>query len=342
MEQDFFERNQTKYVYIFEDCRLVKGFSRTSVCDLSRKRIFFISNSYYQLTAYFKKNTVGEIDEMLDGKNSRLQFYKFLSFLLDERIASLVDDITAFPRLPVYWDHPSEITNAIIDIRNRWDFLEKAFTELSGLRCQFLQLRFYKEVNPATIEEIILLVKGKCFKDVELLLKYSPDEKFHQFLLQLTERQNNIRFLIHSTPPGSGYLSDTRIKYSEQVITSCGNCGNINPYSLKIPSVQGFMENKLFNSCLNRKISIDENGNIGNCPSMKKKYGNIGEHSLTQVARRNDFKKVWNLNKDRIDTCKDCEFRYICSDCRAYTLDGALYGKPAKCGYDPYTATWKD
>jgi SPASM domain peptide maturase of grasp-with-spasm system len=263
MEQAFFEGNQAKYVYIFEDCQLVKGFSRTSICDLSRKRIFFISNSYYELTAYFKKHTVGEIDEMLDGKNSRLQFYKFLSFLLDEGIASLVDDIAAFPEIPVYWDNPSEITNAIIDIRNRWDFLEKAFIELSGLRCEFLQLRFYKEANPATIEQIVSLVKAKCFKDVEMILKYSPRKKFHQSLLRLAEKQKNIRFLIHSTPTGSGYLSTTSIRYSEQVITSCGNCGKINCYSLGIPSVQGFMENKLFNSCLNRKISVDENGHIG-------------------------------------------------------------------------------
>ncbi|MGN6299162.1 MAG: grasp-with-spasm system SPASM domain peptide maturase [Ginsengibacter sp.] len=341
MEQSFFEKNKTKYVYIFEDCQLVKGFSRTSICDLSRKRIFFINNSYYQLTAYFKKNTIGEIGEMLDDKNSRLQFYKFLSFLLDEQIGILVDDITAFPHIPVYWDSPSEITNAIIDIRIKWDFLEKALTELSQLRCQFLQLRFYKEVNPGTIEQIVSLVKGKCFKDVEMLLKYSGVKNLHESLSQLTESQKNIRFLIHSTPRGSGCLSNARIRYSEQCITSCGSCGNINPWSLSIPSVQGFMENKLFNSCLNRKISIDENGRISNCPSMKKKYGNIAEHSLAQVARKKSFKKLWNLNKDIIDTCKDCEFRYICSDCRAYTEDGTLYGKPAKCSYDPYTASWK-
>jgi SPASM domain peptide maturase of grasp-with-spasm system len=319
MEPAFFEKNTTKYVYIFEDCQLVKGFSRTSICDLSRKRIFFISNSYHELTAYFKNHTVGEIDEMLDGKDSRLQFYKFLSFLLDEGIASLVDDIAAFPKIPVYWDNPSEITNAIIDIRNRWDFLEKAFTELSELRCEFLQLRFYKEVDLATIEQIVSLVKGKCFKDVEMLLKYSPRKNLRQSLLRLAEKQKNIRFLIHSAPDSSIPLSGETIRYTKQQITSCGNCGNINPYTLRIPSIQGFMENKLFNSCLNRKISIDENGHIGNCPSMKKKYGNITEHSLTQVARRNDFKKMWNLNKDSIDTCRDCEFRYICSDCRAYT-----------------------
>ena len=100
------------------------------------------------------------------------------------------------------------------------------------------------------------------------------------------------------------------------------------------------MENKLFNSCLNRKIAVDEHGNIGNCPSMEKKFGSVKENSLLTVAKRNDFKKVWKLNKDAIEICKDCEFRYICSDCRAYTENG-ITSKPAKCSYDPYTGIWE-
>jgi len=39
--------------------------------------------------------------------------------------------------------------------------------------------------------------------------------------------------------------------------------------------------------------------------------------------------------------CKDCEFRYVCTDCRAYRADAEdLYSKRARCSYDPYTATW--
>lgn len=340
MKQAFFEENKNKYVYIFEDCQLVKGFSRTSICDISRKRILFISNSYYGLTTHFKKSTVGEIDEMLDGKNSRLQFYKFLSFLLEECIADLVDDITAFPEIPVYWDSPSEITNAIIDIRDRWDFLDKAFTELSVLRCQFLQLRFYEKADRVIIGQIVSLLKGKCFKDVELLLKFDPEGMPHKFLLQLAARQKNIRFLIHSSPPALNSLSGDTIKYSGQAITSCSNCGIINPYTLHIPSIQGFMENKLFNSCLNRKIAIDENGYVKNCPSMKKQYGHINDISLINVARQNGFKEIGRLNKDETDICKDCELRYICSDCRAYTQGNSLTGKPLKCKYDPYEGKW--
>ncbi|MEO6814920.1 MAG: grasp-with-spasm system SPASM domain peptide maturase [Ginsengibacter sp.] len=342
MEQAFFEKNKTKYVYIFEDCQLVKGFSRTSICDISRKRIFFISNSYHELATYFKKSTVGEIDEMLDGKSSRLQFYKFLSFLLDEGIASLVDDIKAFPDIPVYWDSPSEITNAIIDIRDRWDFLDKALTELSVLGCQFLQLRFYKKADPEAIRQIVSLLKGRCFKDVELFLKFDSEEMPHEFLVQLADRRKNIRFVIHSSPGALDSLSGNTIKYSQQSISSCGNCGVINPYTLLIPSIQGFMENKLFNSCLNRKISIDEEGYIKNCPSMKKRYGHITHNSLLTVARNKDFKDIGRINKDMTEICKDCELRYVCSDCRAYTKGDVLFGKPSKCNYDPYEGKWKE
>ena len=48
-----------------------------------------------------------------------------------------------------------------------------------------------------------------------------------------------------------------------------------------------------------------------------------------------------NIKKDQISVCKDCEFRYVCTDCRAYTQNsGDQYSKPLKCNYDPYTATW--
>jgi len=54
-------------------------------------------------------------------------------------------------------------------------------------------------------------------------------------------------------------------------------------------------------------------------------------------------KKYWNITKDQIDICKDCEFRHICTDCRAYIEDPKnIYSKPLKCGYNPYTNDWSD
>ena len=62
---------------------------------------------------------------------------------------------------------------------------------------------------------------------------------------------------------------------------------------------------------------------------------------LDDVCKMDEFRMLWNINKDKIDVCKDCEFRYICTDCRAYIKDKRdIYSKPLKCNYDPYTATF--
>ena len=102
------------------------------------------------------------------------------------------------------------------------------------------------------------------------------------------------------------------------------------------------------NSCLHKKISIDAEGNIRNCPSMPQSFGNIKDTTLEEALNHLDFKKYWNLTKDHIEVCKDCEFRYICTDCRAYTertdenSEGLDISKPLKCGYDPYTGEWAE
>ena len=74
---------------------------------------------------------------------------------------------------------------------------------------------------------------------------------------------------------------------------------------------------------------------------MTKSYGNIRDTTLREAIEKQGFKDVWYTHKDQIEVCKDCEFRHICTDCRAYIQDpNNIYSKPAKCSYDPYTATW--
>ncbi|MDQ1098727.1 SPASM domain peptide maturase of grasp-with-spasm system [Chryseobacterium sp. SORGH_AS909] len=80
---------------------------------------------------------------------------------------------------------------------------------------------------------------------------------------------------------------------------------------------------------------------------MSRNFGNIKNISLEEAVNHKDFKQYWNLTKDSIEVCKDCELRYVCTDCRAYTeqthtKDGLDISKPLKCGYDPYTGTWKE
>ena len=76
---------------------------------------------------------------------------------------------------------------------------------------------------------------------------------------------------------------------------------------------------------------------------MSQSFGNIKDTTLKATLNHKDFKKYWNISKDQIEVCKDCEFRYVCTDCRAYIDEPEnVLSKPLKCGYNPYTALWED
>jgi SPASM domain peptide maturase of grasp-with-spasm system len=104
-----------------------------------------------------------------------------------------------------------------------------------------------------------------------------------------------------------------------------------------IPNLSFFTEAQAHNTCLNRKLCIDAGGNIKNCPAMSRSFGNIKDTTLKEAIEKEGFKDLWFINKDKIDVCRDCEFRYMCMDCRCFIKDPEnIYSQPAKCGYNPY------
>lgn len=168
-------------------------------------------------------------------------------------------------------------------------------------------------------------------------------------------RENHIitRIVVHSAPSTRRKalfaehelidgIGQKEIEFFARVVPSCEACGHITAKDLKAPTVDHFMETSTFNGCLNRKISIDVRGDIRNCPSIRKDFGNITSMRLADVVRQAEFRRVWSIAKDSIDVCKDCELRYACTDCRAYTVDDNPLGKPSRCVYDPYTGVWNE
>ena len=76
-------------------------------------------------------------------------------------------------------------------------------------------------------------------------------------------------------------------------------------------NVQFYSESKNYNSCLNGKISITNNGEIKNCPSMKQSFGKISINTIQEVLADDAFVSLWNITKEHIEVCKDCEFRMV-------------------------------
>jgi SPASM domain peptide maturase of grasp-with-spasm system len=137
-------------------------------------------------------------------------------------------------------------------------------------------------------------------------------------------------------------FTNRKVEYYTQPFNNQNCCGLVIPFEFNL-QFPHYLESQHHNTCLNRKIAIDTEGNIKNCPSMAKSYGNIRDTKLIDVVNNPEFQKVWHIKKDEITKCKDCEFRHICTDCRAYLENPEdMYSAPLKCGYDPYTCTWEE
>jgi SPASM domain peptide maturase of grasp-with-spasm system len=130
------------------------------------------------------------------------------------------------------------------------------------------------------------------------------------------------------------------VAYHPDAVTSATHCGYVHP-AYFVTSLPLFTESQRHNSCLNRKLSVDEHGQVRNCPAMPRSFGPARAVRLADVVRLAEFREPWALSKDQVEVCRDCEFRHVCTDCRALLADPANpRSKPARCGYDPYTATW--
>ncbi|MDQ4141128.1 MAG: grasp-with-spasm system SPASM domain peptide maturase [Bacteroidota bacterium] len=344
------------YLHLLADCIPVKGASRSAICDLTRNELIFFPSEYYEVLEYLRSDKINVLLNNLPNEEEKALIMEFINFLDQHELITFLKNPSLFPPIEEKWDIPAIIQNAIIDVDSNYHDFDKIFNELDELGCQFVQIRSFSEL--LTIKNLYRVLSSahhKSIQSVEFIIKYStsiPDEAY----INLIEEHPIISGLtIHSAPEDRELIVnygcdiesiryvDKHIHLVSQTITSQAHCGIINLKTLNAPTVGNFFENKLYNGCLNRKVSVDSSGEIKNCPSMPESYGNIKDTSLGAAINSDGFKDKWKITKDQIEICKDCEFRYVCSDCRAYRENPEdIYSKPLKCGYNPYTCEWEE
>lgn len=334
-----------EYFSLFASCIPVKGARRSVICDLQRQEFQFIPNSLFDLLINdFKCKTIKQLKSEYEPDiiDEYIQFLKMHEF----GFFCKKDELDRFPDLDLSWDYPAQITNAIIDInKEKHDFCN-IFKQLEKLYCKYIQLRFYREVEITELKEILIFLENSIVKDVQILIPYSLLFDLGK-LVDLGREYKRISSVILTSSAANKVLSkekngDPYIVLIKKEFNSCNDCGVINPEKFS-PNIELFTEAQNYNTCLNRKVSIDINGEIKNCPSSSFSYGNIKQTTFQEVLKNEQFNSLWYINKNRIETCKDCEFRYMCTDCRVYLLNPENeLSKPLKCIYDPYTGTLKN
>lgn len=338
------------YIHLYANCQITKGISRSIICDLQRSKYILIPNSFADLFIKQRYYNLKKASILFDPEDLGI-FHEYITLLIDNELAFYCSkkEIKRFPQLQLTYKYPAKITNAILDFDEKSDYKIKDIIQnfLIPSNCRHIQIRCFDSVNFDFLEALTTEINNCFIKSVAIIIKDSFNDNYSQITKWVTCNRKIKSLVLHSSNEnkiiqeenyGSSVIVTTRQKLKSET-----NCGIIDHDYFNI-TIESFSESLCSNSCLNRKISIDKEGNIKNCPSMKETFGNVKTvQSLDSVIKNPDFYKYWNISKDKIKTCMHCEFRHICTDCRAYLDDpDDIYSKPLKCSYDPFTNKWED
>ncbi len=341
--------NLSDYFILSSSCVITKGYNRSLIHDFSRNSSNLISNEYFDLIEYLDRKKIEDVISEVED-DSKDFFFDFLNFMYDNEYALFVNDIELFPKKSdELHDSNVILKDCIIEIDNNTDFelFVNNLKQLDQLNCENIQIWFKGRMNSKDIVNYLDLINDYDFLCVELIIEYA-DNTQREYFINIIDKYASVSkiFLFNSSEAYIyEYISEHENQHPMlmgQIIyinhpLDANNCGIINFESLSFGVETQFKINKKFNGCLYKKLAIDSEGNIKNCPYITNK---VQHNNLKEALSDEDFKKLWFIKKDDIEICKDCEFRYNCTDCRAFTIENSIYTKPIKCNYNPYTNEW--
>jgi len=330
--------SDNNYFVLFACCIPVKGATRSIICDLQRNTFVYIPNEVYSILSYSCEQKFNATETI-----SQSDINHVIDYLINEEYGFYCDNPESFPKINLKNnDFPELLKNMIIDFdQNSNHDLENICEQVSNLRCSAIELRYFatfkeEEIcnhlntfNQSTVRTINLIVKDANWITSETINNICVSYKRVKQIIVYSAGKNETQQLD----------LQTIIIYTEEDIKDESHCGNISPFYFQ-SNIDFFTESILYNNCLDKKVGIDKFGNIKNCPSMNKIFGNVTTTAIKDVLNDSEFQRLWLIKKDDIKICKDCEFRYICMDCRAYLEENCIKDKPLKCNYDPYHNTW--
>lgn len=338
------EKMGSYYFKMFTNCLIVRGNQRALIFDAQRKQYHLVPLSFADLI------------EALDGKKIEAVLAKFevnkpeileeyFQFIFEKELAFLCNnkqEIDRFPVMSMEWDYAAVLTNAVVLLPN-----QTALDEFILFQAQhfigFIQYQIIDEIPD--VETLRRYVRQMCrgnVKGIQVIFDNGNNIPMNEILELCNTSQ--IETIVAFNSPYDEVVKSVvcNVWFVTQPKVDYLHCGRISSSYFNV-QIEHFTESQHHNTCLNRKISIDVDGNIKNCPSMSKSYGNIRDTKLIDVVNNPEFQKVWHIKKDEITKCKDCEFRHVCTDCRAYLENpDDQYSAPLKCGYNPYTCEWEE
>jgi SPASM domain peptide maturase of grasp-with-spasm system len=342
--------------FVSSSCKLVKGAKRSIIIDYGRGDVQIIPNEYYDLVQDINRKEIAEVVANID-ETSKSSFFSFIEYMLMNEFGFVTDEIEKFPEVSTALDDDHvKLKDAILEVDetvfDAEDFSSLIF-QINELHCNDLQIRISSKTNYTFIDQLLSIIDKANMLFVELYLKNEGEitnDQWHHLLKTYAPLSHVHVYSANADKAVDYYIERAtyfpieigKVSYHTMDFEK-GCCGTISFDHLNFSDMSTHHFHQNHNGCLFKKLTIDKTGNIKNCPKMTKTYGNFKENRIEDVIQEKTYQALWNVKKDDIAICKDCEFRYNCSDCRAFTQDtDDEHSKPLRCGYNPYTNVWED
>lgn len=339
------------FLKLFDSVKITRGAKNSVILDASTGFLQLIPGAFFDLLSNEHQN-YSVLKKQLDS-DSLETLEEYLNFIIDNKLGVILNskkELSTFRNTSEFKETPSYADYLILDVNNSGVLDDVLIQQICDLRIKYLQIRFSELELNDTINLIskLNLLNDSNINEVSVVVNY--DLQLVKFIRENHYKISNkfLHFVLHSSnEQGVESFDHVHLSIIKNKINIPLSCGLIDLKNINL-NRNFYLEAQQHNSCLHKKIAIDVEGNIKNCPSMLQSFGNIRDITLENALNHTEFKKYWNLAKDSIEVCKDCEFRYICTDCRAYTErtnvnnEGLDTSKPLKCGYNPYTGEWEE
>jgi len=307
----------------------IEGFLRTAVYDLQTNDYFFVNNGIQEMVINTEESET-------------------IQQLIKERaIFEKPRQVAVSPISIEEYDYPSLVSNAIIEVDGSSTITE-LLNRLEMVNCynvqwvykgqskdlyQFLE-NSINEIRHSPIKYCEIVLNEKDFNNVRPLL---TRKGFPELGLIFLHSANSCSYLTANSERPHVICFDSDGSYDTHQYDKSIHFFVVN-YLL-------YTESLRYNSYYNRKIFINLQGDVSVGPLSNKFLGNLYEQGFdwNTVLKQKDIKVIWELHKDKISVCKNCEFRHMCVDSRIPKKhsDGTEWYHNTECNYNPFIAKWK-
>lgn len=339
-------KNNNLHPILYACCVPVEGVSRSIIYDLQRLDYIFIPNTLFEILDKYRGLTLQNIQNKYDIEHSE-DIENYFNFLQTKEYLFYTDTPNLFPKMGLEWDNPALIYTATLCIQKNAVYnLEYTLQNLLQLGCRHFLFVIEEVWDIADFTNLLLNIKNNYIFSLEINTQYNPCIIKEQWFTFISAVPQIFAINFYNAPFSDFY------KKNEQA-----QMGNIHFYTKDIPTqgispnknhfttnIAHFTESQTYNTFYNRTVCIDKNGYIKNGLHTDRIFGNIGVDEIDIIVKKDNFQQLWFSNKDNIAVCKDCEFRYMCTDSCIPVFDenAKVYKIDTLCDYNPYETVWKN